>query len=56
MKKKSAILITGANGEVGKSLIKKLSEKENLPIIAVDIKKIDTMVSKYINKEYCGSI
>ena len=56
VKKKSAILITGANGEVGTSLIKKLSDNENLPIITVDIKKIDAMVSKYIYKEYCGSI
>ncbi len=54
--KKNAILITGANGEIGTSLIQKLVNIKNLPIITIDIKEINPKISKYVHKEYNSSI
>ena len=54
--KKSAILITGANGEMGRGLIKSLANT-NLDIITIDLHPIiDADLAIEIYEENIGSI
>ena len=50
--KKSAILITGANGEMGHGLIKALTNDMNKNIISLDINQIDKDIKPYILIDY----
>ena len=54
--KKSAILITGANGEMGHGLIKALTNDMNKNIISLDINQIDKDIKPYIYDSFSGSI
>jgi len=53
--RKSAILITGANGEMGRGLIKSLDNDE-LQIITLDLQPISDPTSNRIDEEVVGSI
>ncbi len=54
--RKSAILITGANGEVGHGLIHRLSEESPDPIIALDLMEIEPELKRRCAASYAGSI
>src|SRR3990170_6797630 len=50
------ILITGANGEIGHSLIPKLISSKKDKIITLDTQTLDTALKKYVDKEISGNI
>ena len=54
--RKSTILITGSNGEMGHGLIKALSILKNNQIISLDISPIDEIIRPYIVDSFNGSI
>ena len=54
--RKSAILITGANGEMGHSLITALHKKNNVNIVALDLNPLDDTISVLANEELIGNI
>ena len=51
-----SILITGANGEIGHGLIKKLSKFKNKNIISLDINDIDSQIKPFVKDCINGSI
>ena len=52
---KSAILITGANGEMGRGLIQSLGDKGKR-IITLDLQPISDPISEMIDTQIVGSI
>jgi nucleoside-diphosphate-sugar epimerase len=54
--RKKAILITGANGEVGHGLITRLAEIGDRDILALDIKGIDSSIRRLVKAEFIGDI
>ena len=54
--RKSAILITGANGEMGHGLIAALHQKNNINIVALDLNPLDDSISALANEELIGNI
>ena len=54
--RKSAILITGANGEMGHGLIAALHQKNNVNIVALDLNPLDDSISVLANEELMGNI
>lgn len=51
-----AILITGANGEVGHGLIKALHERGDAQIIAIDIREVDAHLKPMLTDAFVGDI
>ncbi len=57
MIRRKIILITGANGEVGHGLIQQLGEREErLPIVVLDIKKLDYALRPFVSRIVVGDI
>ncbi|MBC8256626.1 MAG: NAD-dependent epimerase/dehydratase family protein [Candidatus Marinimicrobia bacterium] len=54
--RKSAILITGANGEMGQGLITALHKQNNVNIVALDLNPLDDSISMLANEELIGNI
>ena len=54
--RKSAILITGANGEMGHGLITALHKNNNVNIVALDLNPLDDSISVFANEELIGNI
>jgi len=54
--RKSAILITGANGEMGHGLITALHKKNDVNIVALDLNPLDDSISEFANEEIIGNI
>ena len=54
--RKPAILITGANGEIGHGLITALHKKEAGDIITLDLNKLDCRISRLASEELTGNI
>ena len=54
--RKSAILITGANGEMGHGLITALHKKNNVNIVALDLNPLDDSISVLVHEEFIGNI
>lgn len=54
--RKEVILITGANGEMGHGLIKKLSEDDSVRIIAIDVVTLDPSISQRCMRSIQGDI
>lgn len=52
---KPTILITGANGEVGHGLIRKLGEQD-YPLLAIDMRPIDESLAPYLRRTWVGDI
>ena len=48
--RKSAVLITGANGEMGHGLISALHQKNNVNIVALDLNPLDDSISVLANE------
>ena len=53
---KTAILITGANGEMGHGLIQSLNKNKDKRIVSLDINPINRKMKPYIVDTYQGSI
>ncbi|MFQ6609183.1 MAG: NAD-dependent epimerase/dehydratase family protein [Fidelibacterota bacterium] len=53
--RKSVILITGANGEIGHGLIASLQERRQ-NIVALDLKVIDSKIQPYVKESIAGNI
>ncbi|MCD4751363.1 MAG: NAD-dependent epimerase/dehydratase family protein [Thermoanaerobaculales bacterium] len=56
MIRNKVVLITGASGEMGHSLIQRLSEAGNSSIITIDLQPLDPGVRDRVTKEFTGSI
>ena len=54
--RKSAILITGANGEMGHGLITALHKKNIVNIVTLDLNPLDDTISVLANEELIGNI
>ena len=54
--RKSAILITGANGEIGKGLIVSFYKNRSTNIITLDLNKLDSSISSMASEEITGNI
>ena len=54
--RKPAILITGANGEIGHGLITALHKKRAGDIITLDLNKLDSRISRLASEELTGNI
>ena len=54
--KKSAILVTGANGEMGHGLIQRLQQNTFNTIISLDLQKPDITIKHLIFKSFIGNI
>lgn len=54
--RRKAILITGANGEVGHGLIAHLNRNADADIVALDIKPIDEAIQGFVHKSIVGDI
>ena len=54
--RKPAILITGANGEIGRGLIIALYKKHTANIITLDLNQLDSSVSGLASEELTGNI
>ena len=54
--RKPAILITGANGEIGHGLITALHKKRAGDIITLDLNKLDGRISRLASEELTGNI
>jgi nucleoside-diphosphate-sugar epimerase len=50
------VLITGANGEIGHGLIKKLAQDPKNKLVAFDINNLDTELSKLVLQSFKGDI
>ncbi len=56
MSRKPAVLVTGANGEVGHGLIESLAEEGSYEILALDIKAIDPEIARHCSQTITGDI
>jgi threonine 3-dehydrogenase len=54
--RKPAILVTGANGEMGHGLIERLAEKNDVQIIGIDVRPIDPAISARCSTTIVGDI
>ena len=54
--RKEVILITGANGEIGHSLITQLGQSADAQIIAIDVQPLDAEIAKYCTRAIQGDI
>ncbi|HVC18690.1 MAG TPA: NAD-dependent epimerase/dehydratase family protein [Vicinamibacterales bacterium] len=54
--RKPALLITGAGGEIGHTLITRLAEAHAAPIITLDVAPLDASLTPYVAREFTGSI
>ncbi len=50
------ILITGANGEVGHGLIRRLRDLRALPVIVLDVRGLDPAMNPYVDTTIVGDI
>jgi nucleoside-diphosphate-sugar epimerase len=54
--RKSVVLITGANGEIGRALVAILAEQRHQAVVALDVTPLDSGVSRLVHREFTGSI
>ena len=54
--RKPAILITGANGEIGHGLIKALTETNGAPVVGLDIQEFDPSLKGLMQETIIGNI
>ncbi len=54
--RKSVVLITGANGEIGHALVANLAQQRNLAVVSLDVNALDPHVSRLVHREFTGSI
>ncbi len=56
MRRRPAVLITGASGEIGHGLITRLAADGSTTIITLDVRALDASLGKLVNREVIGSI
>jgi threonine 3-dehydrogenase len=56
MMRKKIALITGANGEVGHGLIRRLYDEQKLPVIVLDVRGLDAQMQQYVDSTIVGDI
>ncbi|MEM7582647.1 MAG: NAD-dependent epimerase/dehydratase family protein [Acidobacteriota bacterium] len=56
MSRKSVVLVTGANGEMGHGLIQRLSENDGFDILALDIRELDAEIARLCTATIVGDI
>jgi len=56
MARKPAVLVTGANGEVGHGLIESLANQGSYEILALDIRAIDSRIAVHCSQTIAGDI
>ena len=54
--RKPVTLITGASGEIGHGLIEELSDGSDSPIITIDLKPLEPLLARLVEREFVGSI
>ncbi len=52
----SALLITGAGGEMGHGLIERLAGTSSRPIVTLDVNPLDTRLSRAVFRTFTGSV
>src|SRR5689334_12936930 len=56
MTRKPAVLITGANGEIGHGLITALAAEAVQPIVTIDLTPLNPSLTRLVAREFTGSI
>jgi threonine 3-dehydrogenase len=56
VRRRSAVLITGASGEIGHGLITRLATDGSTTIITLDVRALDGPLGKLVHREVIGSI
>jgi threonine 3-dehydrogenase len=54
--RKPVVLITGAGGEIGHSLIERLSGTRDRGIVTLDVNRLDPAIGRLVDREITGSI
>jgi nucleoside-diphosphate-sugar epimerase len=54
--RKSVVLITGAGGEIGHTLVRVLADTDATSVITLDVNPLDQAVAPYVRREFTGSI
>lgn len=54
--RKPAVLITGANGEIGHALIAELAASRSVAVAALDVNPLDPALAWAVQRQYAGSI
>ncbi|MEM1166452.1 MAG: NAD-dependent epimerase/dehydratase family protein [Planctomycetota bacterium] len=55
-RRSNAVLITGANGEVGHGLIRALAESGHADIVAIDLRELDASLRPFVREAFVGDI
>ena len=50
------VFLTGASGEIGHTLIERLSEDGSRPVITLDLKPLDPSIAPRVTRQFTGSI
>ncbi len=50
------VFLTGASGEIGHTLIERLSEDGRRPVITLDLKPLDASIAPRVTRQFTGSI
>ena len=54
--RKPVVLITGATGEIGHALVVNLAEQKSQAVVTLDVNALDPHISRYVHREFTGSI
>ena len=54
--RKSVVLISGANGEIGHALVQNLARKQNRAVVTIDVNALDPSLGGLVYRESTGSI
>jgi nucleoside-diphosphate-sugar epimerase len=54
--RKSVVLITGANGEIGHALVTNLAAQRNLAVVSLDLAPLDPALARLVHREFTGSV
>ncbi len=56
MLRKPVVLITGASGEIGHGLIRRLADAGNHPVVTLDLKPLEGELARLVQRQFAGSI
>ena len=54
--RKPVVLITGAGGEIGHGLVERLAQQRQRGIVTLDLTRLDTSLTPFVDREITGSI
>ncbi|RMG43360.1 MAG: NAD-dependent epimerase/dehydratase family protein [Acidobacteria bacterium] len=54
--RRAVVLITGAAGEIGHELIRRLADEERAPIVTIDLRELDEELRRRVQRAVTGSI